>query len=258
VGIPTVFFNLTPWRSLPEPWSQAPGVPAPGPADLRLGSGPGRRYRAAGRGGAVLLTHTSALAARDAAATPEASNAPYGRISQVQMWERTRYLYQAVIPVAEEAGVNVGSHPNDPPEPVYRGVEQNLHTPAGLQQLIDLVPSPRSGLLLCLGTLHEMCGRREQTMAALASFVRQGKVYSIHMRNPQGGIPGGYYQEDSLDRGDLEMLAVMRLLHQLGYAGALDPDHAIGVAGDDPRGQIAFGWELGYLRALKVTVESEA
>lgn len=253
VGIPTVFYNLTPWRSLPTGWGHTEGAPERGEGDLRHGSGPGRYYRAAGRGGAVLLTHSRQRAAHDAERAPEGAIAPYGHVTADEMWARVRYLYERVIPVAEAAGVNVGAHPDDPPERVYRGVEQILNTPEGLRQLVDLVPSPRSGLLLCLGTLHEMGTGPADTMAAIEHFLQRGKIFSAHFRNPKGTVPNGGYQEDFLDEGDLDMLAVMRLLHRHGYQGSLDPDHAVGIAGDTG-GRIAFAWELGYMKALKAAV----
>jgi mannonate dehydratase len=256
-GIATVIVNLTAWRSLPLSWGQTPGRPGPGEGDLRNGSGPGRYTRPVGRGGAVLLTHSAARAAADADRAPAEVNAPHGLVSADEMWDRIRYFYERIIPVAEEAGVNIGAHPNDPPEPVYRGVEQVLNTAAGLQRLLDLVPSPRNGLLLCLGTLHEMGTGPAETLAAIESFVRQGKVFNAHFRNPKGTVPQGYYQEDFLDEGDLDMLAVMRLLHRYDYQGSLDPDHAVGIVGDQ-HGRIGFAWELGYMKALKWAVERGA
>ena len=256
-GVPTVIVNLTAWRSLPLSWGQTPGRPAPGEGDLRNGSGPGRYTRAVGRGGAVLLTHTRARAAEDAARAPAAANAPHGHVSADEMWERIRYFYERIIPVADEAGVNIGAHPNDPPERIYRGVEQVLNTAEGLKRLVDLVPSPRNGLLLCLGTLHEMGTGPADTMAAIEHFVRRGKVFNAHFRNPKGTVPNGYYQEDFLDEGDLDMLAVMRLLHRHDYQGSLDPDHAVGIVGDSG-GRIGFAWELGYMKALKWAVERGA
>jgi mannonate dehydratase len=249
-GVPTVFFNLTPWRSLDVAWPATPGGPRPTADDVRPGSGPGRYYRPTGRGGAVLLTHDRARAAADAAQAPAEGVAPYGPISAAELWDRVGALYRRVVPEAEAAGVNVGAHPDDPPEVTYRGVEQILNSVAGLQRLIDLVPSPRSGLLLCLGTLHEM---GEDTMGAIDHFLGQGKVFNAHFRNPRGTVPGGYYQEDFLDEGDLDMLAVMRLFHRHRYTGSLDPDHAVGVVGDSG-GRIAFAWELGYMKALRAAV----
>ena len=135
-------------------------------------------------------------------------------------------------------------------------MEQVLNSFEGLKTLVDLVPSPRSGLLLCLGTLHEMGKGPEDTMAAIEHLVQRGKVFSAHFRNPRGTIPNGYYQEDFLNEGDLDMLAVMRLLHKHGYQGSLDPDHAIGLEGDDSRGRIAFAWELGYMIALRAAAQA--
>jgi mannonate dehydratase len=256
-GIPTVFYNLTPWRSTYPWWEGNPGVPERHPDDVRHGSGPGRYYLRVGRGGAVLNTHETRRVQEDAARTPATTLTPYGEIDAATLWERVRGLYERIIPVAEEAGVNVGAHPNDPPEPRFRGVEQIHHTPQGLQRLIDLVPSPRSGLLLCIGTLHEMGTGAADTMAALDSFLGQRKVFGTHFRNPKGTVPAGYYQEDFLDEGDLDMLAVVRLMRRHGYAGGLDPDHAQGIEGD-AGGREAWAWQLGYIRALVRAVRAEA
>jgi mannonate dehydratase len=173
------------------------------------------------------------------------------------MWERIRYFYERIIPVADEAGVTIGAHPNAPPERVYRGVEQVLNTAEGLKRLVDLVPSPRNGLLLCPGTLHQMGTGPAHTLAAIEHFVERGQVFNAHFRNPRGTVPIGYYQEDFLDEGDLDMLAVMRLLHRHDYQGSLDPDHAVGIVGDTG-GRIEFAWELGYMKALKWAVERGA
>ena len=248
-----VYYNLTPWRSLDTAWPDTPSAPELRSDDLRHGSGPGRYYRPDGRGDATLLTHTTSRVQEDVGRTPEAEVAPYGQISADEMWERTAYLYERIVPVAEEAGVNIGAHPNDPPEPVYRGVEQNLNTVDGLKRLVDLVPSPRNGLLLCLGTLHEM---GDDTMAAIEYFLQHKKIFHIHFRNPAGTLPNGYYQEDFLDEGDLDMLEVMRLLKKYDYQGFIDPDHAIGIAGDEG-GKIGFAWELGYIKALRDVVLKE-
>ena len=250
-GIPTVFYNLTPWRSLDAAWKDTPGAPSATVEDVRVGSGPGRYYQVAGRGGAVLLRHTSARAVEDARRAPPESVAPYGQIQSSEMWERVTYLYERLIPVAERAGVNVGAHPDDPPESTYRGVQQILNCVDGLKKLTELVPSPRSGLLLCVGTLHEM---GEDTMAAIESLLQRGKIFGVHFRNPTGTVPGGGYQEDFLDEGDLDMLDVMRLFHAYDYQGMLDPDHAVGISGDQG-GRIGFAWELGYMKALKDVVE---
>lgn len=96
----------------------------------------------------------------------------------------------------------------------------------------------------------------EDTMAALEAFLGSGKVYGTHFRNLRGTARNGYYQEDFLDEGGLDMLAVMRLLHRYGYSGGVDPDHAQGIEGDDG-GREAWAWQLGYIRALVGAVRSQ-
>ena len=126
-------------------------------------------------------------------------------------------------------------------------MEQILNNFEGLKRLTELVPSPRSGLLLCFGTLHEMGG---DTLGAIEYFLQREQIFSCHFRNPRGTVPGGYYQEDFLDRGDIDMLELMRLLHTHNYQGSVDPDHAVGITGDDD-GRVGFAWEMGYIMALK-------
>ena len=199
------------------------------------------------------MTHSKARAAEDAERAGPEAEAPQGQTSAEEMWDRIGYLYERIIPVAEEAGVNVGAHPDDPPEVHYRGVEQVLNSLEGLKRLTELVPSPRNGLLFCIGTLHEM---GEDTMDGTEYFLQRGKIFSAHFRNPRGTMPQGGYQEDFLDEGDLDMLAVMRLFHRYGYQGGLDPDHAVGIVGDGG-GRLGFAWELGYMKALMAAVRSE-
>ena len=253
VGLPFISFDLTVWRAWPTPWTKLPGIPPLGSDDVRRETGPGRYYQVAGRGDSVLMTHSTARAEADAASVPASTNAPYGQISAEELWERVERMYKVIVPVAEEAGVNIGSHPDDPPEPVYRGAEQIVNSVAGLKKLVDLVPSTRSGLRLCIGTMHEM---GEDTMEAFEHFVSRKKVFSIDFRNPRGTLAAGRYREDWLDSGDMDMLQVMRILHKHDYQGSLDPDHAVGIVGDT-KGRIAFAWEVAYIKALRAAVQAE-
>ena len=97
-GVPTVFFNLTPWRSLPVAWPATPGRPRPGADDVRPGSGPGRYYRPHGRGGAVLLTHDRARARRSTARPRPRPSRPYGPISRGRAVGPRAHLYGGSSP----------------------------------------------------------------------------------------------------------------------------------------------------------------
>ena len=85
----------------------------------------------------------------------ELDDQPAGEVSHEEVWSRIAYLYERIVPVAEEARVRLATHPDDPPMAYYRGVHQALIGFEGLKRLVDLVPSPYNGLLLCLGCMQE-------------------------------------------------------------------------------------------------------
>ena len=106
---------------------------------LRASEGYGARYADLqdGRGGADMRDFDNARIS-DLPSLPSVGTHPLD-----EMWERIAYFLEAVVPVAEEAGVRLAVHPNDPPVPVYRGVAQPLATLDGLKKHVDLVDQPR-------------------------------------------------------------------------------------------------------------------
>ncbi|MBC7237744.1 MAG: mannonate dehydratase, partial [Chloroflexi bacterium] len=74
------------------------------------------------------------------------------RATPEETWDRLRYFLQAVVPTAEEAGVRLALHPNDPPPPFSRGTAQVVHGLEGMKRLIELVPSVANGITFCQGS----------------------------------------------------------------------------------------------------------
>ena len=161
-----------------------------------------------------------------------------------QLWQRLREFLEAVIPVAEEAGVTLAAHPDDPPLPSIRGQPRLVYQPRLYQKLLDLRPSPRNALEFCVGTLAEMT--EGDLYDAVDSYSRQGKLAYVHLRNVRGKVP--FYQETFIDEGDVDVLRILRILRQNGFEGVIIPDHA-------PQMNCAAPWHagmayaLGYLRA---------
>ena len=161
-----------------------------------------------------------------------------------QLWQRLRAFLEAVIPVAEEAGVTLAAHPDDPPLPSIRGQPRLVYQPRLYQKLLDLRPSPRNALEFCVGTLAEMT--EGDLYDAVDSYSRQGKLAYVHLRNVRGKVP--FYQETFIDEGDVDVLRILRILRQNGFEGVIIPDHA-------PQMNCAAPWHagmayaLGYLRA---------
>ena len=77
-------------------------------------------------------------------------------ISCSEMWDNYIRFMEAVVPVAEESGVKLALHPDDPSVPMLGGVAWLFYAPEGFQRALDVVPSPNSGLDFCMGFFSEM------------------------------------------------------------------------------------------------------
>jgi mannonate dehydratase len=179
-------------------------------------------------------------------------NAPPGAVPSAtsqHLWQRLRDFLDAVIPVAEEAGVTLAAHPDDPPLPTVRGQPRLVYQPQLYQRLLDLRPSPRNALEFCLGTVAEMA--EGDVYGAVDTYSRQGKLAYVHFRNVRGKVP--YYRETFIDEGDVDMLRVLRILKQNGFDGVLIPDHAPQMACAAPW-HAGMAYALGYLQAARAAV----
>ena len=161
-----------------------------------------------------------------------------------QLWSRLQCFLDAVIPVAEDAGVTLAAHPDDPPMPAIRGQPRLVYQPDLYQKLINLSPSPRNALEFCVGTLAEMSGG--DIYEVVDNYSRQGKLAYVHLRNVRGKVP--FYRETFIDDGDVDILRVLRILKQNRFEGVIIPDHAPQLACAAPwHGGMAYA--LGFLRA---------
>jgi len=161
-----------------------------------------------------------------------------------QLWGRLKDFLDAIIPVAEEAGVTLAAHPDDPPMPTVRGQPRLVYQPHLYQQLLDLKPSPRNALEFCLGSLAEMT--EGDIYEATDTYSRQGKLAYVHFRNVRGKVP--YYRETFIDEGDVDMPRILQILKRNNYQGVLIPDHAPQMTCAAPW-HAGMAYALGYLRA---------
>lgn len=175
------------------------------------------------------------------------TNAPKGTMpttTHEQLWQRLKDFLDAVVPVAEEAGVVLAAHPDDPPMPTVRSSPRLVYQPSLYQKLIDLKPSSSNGLEFCLGSLAEMT--EGNIYDVVDTYSRQNKVAYIHFRNVRGKVP--YYKETFVDEGDIDMLRVIAILKKNGFNGVLIPDHAPQMNCPAPW-HAGMAYALGYMRA---------
>ena len=201
-----------------------------------------------GRGG----TRYSTWRLADAREEPPLTAA--GAVPADVAWERITYFLERVVPVAAEHKVRLACHPHDPGVPPrgFRGVVRVLGTVEGMKRFVDIAANPYHGLNLCLGTTAEMLqDPRREIHDVIRYFGERGKIFNIHFRNIRGRRDD--FQETFPDEGDMDMVAVMRTLKQVGYEHMVMPDH-LPRHDDDPRGDQAFAFGYGSIKALLQSV----
>jgi mannonate dehydratase len=184
---------------------------------------------------------------------PEAPPGTVPPITSDQLWQRLADFLEAVLPVAEEAGVTLAAHPDDPPLPVLRGQPRLVYQPRLYQKLIDLKPSPRNALEFCVGTLAEMT--EGNIYDVVDQYSRQGKLAYVHLRNVRGKAP--HYRETFIDDGDVNAQRVLEILKQNHFEGVIIPDHTPQMDCGAPW-HAGMAFALGYFRAVLQRLESQA
>lgn len=175
------------------------------------------------------------------------TNAPKGIVAPVshqELWRRFGEFLNEVIPVAEEAGVKLALHPDDPPMPTMRGQARLVYQPQLYQRVLELNHSPMNAFEFCLGTLAEMTDGN--LYEAVEQYSRQGNLAYVHFRNITGKVP--HYRETFIDDGDIDMLRVLRILRKNNFDGVLIPDHTPQMTCDAPW-HAGMAYALGYMRA---------
>lgn len=165
-------------------------------------------------------------------------------ISSDQLWDRFRRFLQEVIPVAEQSGVRLALHPDDPPTPTMRGQPRLVYQPSLFQRAIDLNPSSANVLEFCVGTLAEMT--EGDIYEVVDHYSRQKRFGYLHFRNVRGRVPS--YRETFIDDGDINMMRVLQILKRNGFNGVLIPDHTPQMSCAAPW-HAGMAYAMGYVRA---------
>ncbi|GAA4206017.1 mannonate dehydratase [Actinocatenispora rupis] len=225
------------------------------------------RLRAAGRGGALVTAFDLADAGRGNALaayklTPdEPVTEP---ITAEQMWAHHRYFLDAVLPVAEEAGVRLALHPDDPPVDVPLGGAARIFTsPAALAEAARQAGgSPAWGLDLCVGTVSEMGG--EPAVLEVVDRLGGDRISYVHFRDVRGTVPR--FAECFLGEGNISPPRVLRHLRDAGFTGFVIDDHVPAMVGDrdtwadtSSEAYVSRGraHALGYLQGVLAALDAD-
>lgn len=167
----------------------------------------------------------------------------YGEIGEEGLWENIEYFLKRVIPVAEECGVVMALHPDDPPYPIF-GLPRVITCEENLDRYLSIVDSPANSLCLCTGSLGS--SPKNDIPAMVRKYSAMKRIGFMHIRNVKI-LPDTSFEESGhlTQNGSLDMNAIVKALVETGFDGYFRPDHGRMIWGET--GKPGYGL---YDRAL--------
>lgn len=167
--------------------------------------------------------------------------------SESEIWDNYAYFIERVAPVAEELGIFIGIHPDDPPVGELGGVPRCIFSSYdGYKRALELADSPNIGVCLCVGCwLEGGAAMGVSVTDAIRSFAASEKLFKVHLRNVTQPLPEGF-AETFLDDGYGDIVEILRALRDSGFDGAVISDHRPTMVGG---GYAAEAYAVGYIRA---------
>lgn len=182
----------------------------------------------------------------------------HGRVfSEEEMWDYYQYFLEGVLPVAEEAGVTLALHPNDPPVPSLAGVPQLFRSFEAYKKAMDMVKSENHGLQYCLGNFSEMGADIDEVTEY---FGKQDKLVYVHFQTVSNSLSNGNsrFNEVFVDMpGYYDPVKVLRKLKEVGYKGMIMPGHVPKVIGDGSWEERGRAFTIGYIKGIMATLGQE-
>ena len=167
----------------------------------------------------------------------------YAAIGEEGLWKNLETFLKAVIPVAEECGVRMAIHPDDPPYPIF-GLPRIITCEKNLDRFLSLYDSPANSLCLCTGSLG--CAKFNDIPRLVEKYCKMDRIAFMHIRNVKVMEDGSFEERAHLSScGTLDIAKIVKTLVDNGYDGYVRPDHGRMIWGET--GKPGYGL---YDRAL--------
>ncbi|GIG24839.1 mannonate dehydratase [Cellulomonas denverensis] len=177
----------------------------------------------------------------------------YVRVDAEALRANLASFLRAVVPVAEQAGVRLAIHPDDPPRPLF-GLPRVVSTAEDVDALLAAAPSPANGLTLCVGSFGS---RPDNDVVDLARRFAE-RIYFAHLRSVRLQDGGRHFYEAPHIAGDADMVAVIaalvteerRRVREGGPRIPMRPDHGQRMLDDQFRETYPGYSLIGRLKGL--------
>lgn len=182
---------------------------------------------------------------------PDAPEGFLPRVTLEEITQRRDWFLERILPVAEEAGVKMSAHPEDPPIPVMKNTSRILINKQAYDDMFNKFNSPSNCIEFCQGTFAEM---GVDVYDTIKHFANQNKIGYVHFRNIKGQLPE--YTEVFIDEGDVDMVKALKTYKECGYTGLLMPDHTPMVNCSSPL-ETGMAYAIGYIRGIMNSLDIE-
>lgn len=173
----------------------------------------------------------------------------YKEVSEEQLWANLAYFLNEILPVAEEAGIQMAIHPDDPPYSIF-GLPRIITGAASYEKLIEISDSKANAFTYCSGS---MGASPKNDMVAIAEKYAYRSPFA-HIRNVKIEENGSFFETSHFTSdGSIDIKNIVRTLSEQNYAGYVRPDHGRHIWGEKCRpGYGLYDRALGimYLNGL--------